>query len=71
MNTFGNNLRVARERAELSQREVAERVGISQGVYAQYETAAKAPNINLAAKIADTLNVTLDELVKDGVCNDA
>lgn len=64
MRTFGDNLRSAREREKKTQQEMANLLGITQGVYCQYETAAKAPNINLAAKMAEILNISLDELVK-------
>lgn len=64
MKTFGDNLRDARLKANMTQIEISEILGINQAVYCQYETAAKAPNINLAAKIAEILHVSLDDLVK-------
>ena len=70
MNSFADNLRILRTNSGKTQTEMSEIIGVNQSVYAQYETGAKSPNVHVAEKIADYFGVTLDELVKDGVCND-
>jgi transcriptional regulator with XRE-family HTH domain len=60
---FGDRLRAARIDAGITQAAMAEVVGVSQSVYAQYETSAKSPNIYIAAKIAKVLGLTLDDLL--------
>lgn len=60
---FGENLKRLREAHGITQAELAESVGVSQPIIAQYEAGAKAPNVILAAKIASTLGVTLDTML--------
>lgn len=62
--TVGENIANARYAAQVSQRELAERVGISTGQIGQIETGARIPNVVTAKKIADELGVKLDELFK-------
>jgi transcriptional regulator with XRE-family HTH domain len=69
MVTFGDMVRTERIKSGLTQAEVAEQIGVTQSVFAQYETAAKAPNVYLAAKIADLFGVSLDYLM-GGANND-
>lgn len=62
--TIGENIANARYAAMVSQRDLAERVGVSAGMIAQVELGAKIPNVVIAKKIADELGVKLDELFK-------
>lgn len=62
--TIGENIANARYAAMVSQRDLAERVGVSAGMIAQVETGIKIPNVVIAKKIADELGVKLDELFK-------
>lgn len=61
---FGENLKELREQHGLSQAEFAENIGVSRALIAQYETGAKAPNVNLAAKIAREFGVTIDTMMQ-------
>ena len=61
---FGENLKRLREMQGISQAELAESLGVSQSIIAQYEAGAKAPNVILAAKIASTLGVTIDTMMQ-------
>lgn len=63
MTGYANNLRNARLKAGLTQKELAERVCVSQAMIAQCETGAKAPTVGLAVMIAKTLGTTCEALV--------
>lgn len=51
------SLRTWRELRGLTQAQLAEKVGVSQGMIAWIETGRSAPNITLAYDIADALGV--------------
>lgn len=61
---FGENLKNLREMKGMSQAELADDLGVTRALIAQYETGAKAPNVNLAAKIAKALGVTIDAMMQ-------
>ena len=63
---FGKNLRAERERQGITQQDLAARVGITQGVIAQYELGSKSPSVVTAEAIADALGVKLEKLLKGG-----
>ena len=56
-------LRAAREKAGLSQAELARRVGVSQGLIWAIENGTKRPSIKVLARIASELSLSLDELL--------
>lgn len=58
------NLKQLRERAGLSQAELGNLVGLKQTTISQYENRTRQPNLDLTQKIADVLEVSLDELVR-------
>ena len=62
---FGANLRELREKRNLTQSQVAEKVGVSTGAIAQYELAIKSPSITVAERIAEALGVSIMELLKN------
>lgn len=51
-----------RERAGLSQRQLAEKAGVSPGAIGQYETKKSKPSIDTLFRLATALNVTVSEL---------
>lgn len=61
-NEFGKRLREAREKAGLTQTELAEKAQISPQMVSAYEGQAKFPAVKTAAAIAAVLNVSLDYL---------
>lgn len=65
MKAFGNKVKEARELLNLSQAELAERVGLSQRSITAYETNATKPRGRTAQKLARALNVSLDYLLND------
>lgn len=57
------NLREVRKTKKVTQVELAEKSGILQQNISNYETGFKSPTLDSAAKLADALGVSLDELV--------
>lgn len=62
-NHFNLNLRSAREKKGLSQKEVAEAVGVAKSTYSLYESGNREPNVQTIKKIASVLNTSADELL--------
>lgn len=60
---FFENLKIARLRAGLSQKEVASRIGVASSTYSLYESGNREPNIDTIKRIADVLNASADELL--------
>lgn len=60
---FNENLRIARERKGISQKEMAENIGVAKSTYSLYESGNREPNVQTIKKIADILNVSADELL--------
>lgn len=61
MNT--NNLKKSREATGLTQAQVADKLGISDGTYKNYEQGKREPNNSLLCRIADLFGVTTDYLL--------
>jgi transcriptional regulator with XRE-family HTH domain len=69
---FGNKVAQLRKERDLSRDELGEKVGTSGAIVGRYERGDMKPSIEIAAKIADALDVSLDylmglssEMVKD------
>ena len=60
---FNENLRVARERKGISQKDMAESIGVAKSTYSLYESGNREPGVPTIKKIADVLNVSADELL--------
>lgn len=60
---FYENLRNARLRKGLSQKELAEKLGVARSSYCMYESGDREPNIITILKIADLLDVSTNELL--------
>ena len=60
---FNENLKAARERKGLSQKEVAENIGVAKSTYSLYESGNREPNVQTIKKISDLLNVSADDLL--------
>ncbi|MDE5582437.1 MAG: helix-turn-helix domain-containing protein [Ruminococcus sp.] len=61
---FPENVRMYRERAGLSQKKLAELIGVSQQTIDRYEDGSRMPNIKDGVKLATALQTTSEELVK-------
>lgn len=60
---LSENLRRYREQAGYTMQEFSHMVNVPYGTYNSYETTTKVPRLDKLIKIADTLNVSLDDLV--------
>ena len=60
---FSERLKELRKKANFTQVEVAEKLGISQPAFASWERGAKKPTQENLVKIAQVLNVSVDYLV--------
>lgn len=63
---FADRLSFARKQKKVRQADLGKLVGTSGDIIGKYERGENTPSIEVAAKIADALGVTLDYLVKDG-----
>ena len=57
-----NTLRENRERLRLTQKQVADTIGIAESAYQRYEYGVQVPNVFMAVKIAKVLKVPVEEL---------
>lgn len=57
------NLKLLRKRINLTQKEVADAVGITFQTYSYYETGRTNPTPEMLCKLADFFGVTVDELL--------
>ena len=60
--TFAKNLKLYREKAGMTRRELAARIGVSPTSIGYYETSERVAGIDTVAAIADVLKVSIDEL---------
>lgn len=63
--SIGKNIKQARKRAGMTQKELGEKLGISQAAVGQFEKENSNPKLETLRRIAIALNVDLDELVDD------
>lgn len=61
--TFGEHITTIRKTAGLSQSELGKKVGTSGDIIGKYERDEVKPSIEVASKIADVLEVSLDFLL--------
>ena len=61
--TVGERIKAARKKAGMTQKELADKLGIPYQGISQYERGIRKPKIDTLVKIADSLGVTLEELL--------
>ena len=61
---FGENLIRSRKKSELSQEEVAAKLGVSRQTVSKWELGETLPDIQQAKKLSTLYHITLDELVE-------
>ena len=61
--TFCEHLLVLRDERGLTQKEIAQQVGISTLTYQRYEYGTREPKLSALTALADYYGMTLDELV--------
>ncbi|MFS9181463.1 helix-turn-helix transcriptional regulator [Streptococcus timonensis] len=67
---FSERLKKLRKQAQLTQVDVAEKLGISQPAYASWERGVKKPTQENLVKIAKLFNVSVDTLVSNDKTDD-
>lgn len=60
---FGSNLKKYRKINCINQLALADRVGLTQGTIANYESGNRMPTVEVLIKIAESLNISVDELL--------
>jgi len=63
MNNFGDNLMLTRKKKKLSQAALGKLIGTSGDVIGRYERGDITPSIEVVAKMADALEVSVDYLI--------
>lgn len=58
-----NKLKELRKQKELSQKEIAEIIGVERNTYGNYEIERSEPSISMLTKLADYFDVSIDYLV--------
>lgn len=65
LKNLGNNIRKSRNALNISQEELAFKINSARNFVGCIERAEKSPTIITLCKIANALNIKLEELVKD------
>ena len=60
---IGANIKVRREAANMTQEQLAEKVGVQRPMITQFERGSKVPTVILGNLIAQALHCTLNDLV--------
>ena len=61
--TLAENLKRRREEYQLTQEDLAKRVGVDRVSISRFESGYKIPSLNTTVAIADALNLSVDELI--------
>lgn len=62
---FGENIRKLREKANLTQQQLADRLYVSRQTISRWESGVRCPDLITAKKLAMELDISLDELISD------
>ena len=62
-NTIGNAIKAARKSAKLTQTELSKLIGTSHAAISYWENGINIPNVSDCWKIAEVLEISIDELV--------
>lgn len=65
----GNKITELRKQSNLSQEELAEKVGVTRQTISKWELEETTPDINQAKKLSNIFNISLDELTNNNVSN--
>lgn len=60
---IAERLKALRIKNHFTQKEIAEKINVSQSAYAYYETAKKEPRIDTLLRLAELYNTSIDYLV--------
>jgi len=67
--TISNRIIKARKKANITQKELGHRMGISEASISQYESGKRKPKYDTLQRIAAALNININELLVDGNIN--
>lgn len=70
MGSFPERLRFLRQKKGITQKEIADSLGIANSSYSLYEKGAREPNLEMLEKIANFFNVDMDFLLGRDISND-
>lgn len=62
---LGEKIKLYRELNKMTQNEIADILEVSTATISKYETGTLEPNIESLKRLAETFNITVDELIKD------
>jgi len=65
MMAIGDKIQTLRKQHSWSQQQLAKKIGTSGPIVGRYERGEMTPSVEVAKKLADTFDVTLDYLVDD------
>ena len=57
-----SKLKIYREKMQLTQAQLAEKIGVSPAAIGHYESGVRSPRWTIARKLAQIFNTTLDDL---------
>lgn len=60
---FCQNLKDARKLCNLTQRQVAENLGVVESCYANWEQGRTEPNIEMLRKLSEIFKINIDDLI--------
>ena len=60
---IGKNIKEYREFKKMTQKEIAQILEVEPGTISKYESGMIEPNIESLKKLADTFDITIDELI--------
>lgn len=60
---LAKNIRLARESCDITQEELASRIGLSRVMVTRYENGTKSPTVAMLAQLADALYTSADKLL--------
>ena len=60
---IGKNLQTLRKQKNLTQEALAEKIGVARQTVAKWESEESTPDLDVAGRLANVLDVTLDDLV--------
>ena len=63
---FFENLKAARLEAKMTQKAVAEKIGVAKSTYSQYESGDRLPSVEVVKKISRVIGVPVDVLLNTG-----
>lgn len=67
MSKYASKVKEAREESGMSQKQLAEKIGVTQRTITTYETGGSLPRGTTARKLAKALNVSLEYLMNDEI----